>query len=209
MILLSLITSSYIMGWFLVKAPHAYKRIKKWNEDYLENAYTLIFDTTVPKGNTTAEKVLSLAKLVFPELRPDLYVSPLDQPTASTFFSALKNKYFRRKRFTSKQKVSEKFDYLVDSYTLDLVVKTPVGYFVVKDFKDKIVTLDDLRHLISVIESKFKKNVFRIICVAKEYDESFLDRERLEGLMMEKLKTNLNIDLLTQEEVGYSVLWIT
>ena len=35
--------------------------------------YTLIFDTTIPKGNTTGEKVLSLASLIFPQLRADYF----------------------------------------------------------------------------------------------------------------------------------------
>ena len=53
---------------------HAYKKLQEWDEDYLESAYILIFDTTIPKGDSTGEKVFNLAKL-FPELRADLYIS--------------------------------------------------------------------------------------------------------------------------------------
>ena len=56
---------------------------------------------------------------------------------------------------------------------------------------------------------KNPKNIFRIICVAKNYDENFLDRESLEKLMTEKLQSDLKIDLLIKEPNGYSVLWIS
>lgn len=87
------------------------------------------------------------------------------------------------------------------------------GYFIVKDFKDKIVTTDDLKDLVKIISSKFKNkyrrtDVFRCICVAKNYDQSFFDRESLELQMTQQLKTKFPIDLVVEENIGYSVLWV-
>jgi hypothetical protein len=78
-------------------------------------------------------------------------------------------------------------------YSLDLALKTKEGYFIVKDFKDKIVTLEDLKQLILVISNKFKDKyqrtfVFRVLCVAKEYDQPLLQQESLERQMTEELK---------------------
>src|SRR5712691_12590546 len=56
-----------ILVYFLFRGPNAYKNLKQWNEDYLEQAYILVFDTTIPKGDTTGEKILNLARAIFPE----------------------------------------------------------------------------------------------------------------------------------------------
>lgn len=74
-IIISTAISAYVLGWFAVKAPHAYRKLQEWDEDYLESVYIIIFDTTIPKGNTAGEKVFNLSKLVFPELRSDLPLS--------------------------------------------------------------------------------------------------------------------------------------
>jgi hypothetical protein len=129
-----------------------------------------------------------LARLIFPELRDDFAVSIWDEPNSYAFVSTLVNK-------------------------LDLLRKTKVGYFIVKDFGDNIVTFEDIQRL-STVCNKLRgktpaKNIFRIICVAKNYDENFLDRESLEKLMTEKLQSDLKIDLLIKEPNGYSMLWIS
>jgi uncharacterized membrane protein (DUF485 family) len=206
--------SSYIVGWFIIKARHEYRRINKWNEDYLHSSYTLIFDTSVPKGNTTGEKVLSLAKLVFPELRDDFAISIWDEPNAYAFVSAL------IKRITGQNNKSKlngnafyEKDFTIDSYVLDLFLKTKAGYFIVKDFGNRVVTTHDLHQLLTIC-NKLRgktpaKNIFRIISVAENYDDDLLDRESLEKLMAEKLQSDFKIDLLHKETNGYSVLWVS
>lgn len=44
-----------------------------------------------------------------------------------------------------------------------------------------------------------RMNIFRIMCVAKKYDASLLDRESLERLTTRDLKENLKIDLVLEE----------
>jgi hypothetical protein len=204
--------TSYIVGWFIIKARHGYSQISDWNEDYLHSSYTLIFDISIPQGNTTGEKVFSLAKLVFPELRDDFAISIWDEPNVYAFVSALTKRIFGR---NNKSKFDEsklyKKDFIVDSYKLDFIRKTKTGYFIVKDFGDKLVTLEDIQLLLTVcnkLRGKITaKNIFRTICVARNYDENFLDRESLEKLMTEKIQSDLKIDLLSKEKNGYSVLW--
>jgi hypothetical protein len=209
-IIISAAISCYIVGWFLVKAPHAYKRLEEWNEDYLHHSYFINFQTTIPKGNISGEKVLNLAKLVFPELRSDLYISLLDSPNIPTFISGLTTKLKKKVGKSDKEDISENFDYKVDAYSFDLVLKNKAleGYFIVKDFRDKVVTLGDLQEMVKVIHKEFGNKIFRTICVAKRYDQSFFESESLEKHMTQELKVDFKIDLLVEEDVGYSVLWI-
>jgi hypothetical protein len=202
----SVAISSYIVGWFLLKAPHLYKKLEEWDEDYLHSAYILIFDTTIPKGSSTGEKVLNLAKLVFPELRSDLYIGLMDQPTAPAFISTLFRKLSKKKLKSEEPN----FNYIIgDSYSVDLALKTEHGYFIVKDFKDKLVTIDDLKQLVEIVRNKFGSNVFRIVCVARKYHPIFLSGESLERQMTKELTSSFSIDLLLEEKIGYSVLWVS
>jgi hypothetical protein len=113
--------------------------------------------------------------------------------------------------------ISESMNYKISSdYSVDLALRTPDGYFVVKEFKGKVVALEDLNHLVKLFSRKFRDidaipprvYIFRLIVVAKAYDESFLDRETLRKKMTRELKANFKIDLILEENVGYSVLWV-
>lgn len=169
----------------------------------------MVFDTAIPRGSTTGEKVFDLAKLIFPELSPD-YVSL----TAGLWVRI--KLYFRRRFGRPKEpNISEHLNLKVDSYLLDFALKTQEGHFIVKSFEDKVVTPEELRRPISVLRHKFRKmeipprvDVFRVICVARDYSETFLDRETLERLMEKELKSSFKIDLIVEEKVGYSVLWV-
>ena len=55
----------------------------------------------------------------------------------------------------------------MDTYTLELVQETDSGLFIIKDFKDNVVKLNDLKQLVQVIDDTFKHEIFRTICVAK------------------------------------------
>lgn len=199
---LSLMTG-FILVYFLLKGPNAYKKLKQWNEDYLEESYTVVFDTAIPTGNTTGERVYKLARTIFPELTPG-YVS-LDAGVIDLIIL-----YFKKKlRKPQEPSISQSLNYKVNSDSLDLALKTPEGYFIVKDFKDKIVTVEQLKGLINILSHKFRKikippriDIFRVIVVARAYHESFLNRETLEKLMTKDLKANFKIDLIVEEQVG-------
>ena len=118
---------------------------------------------------------------------------------------------FSKKRITRNTihgDISQSLDYIIDSYILDVAYNTDEGYFIVKNFKDKVVTPEDLRQLTRIVHGKFTQ-IFRVICVAEAYDESFLNKVTLEKQMTKELKANFKIDLISQEKVGYSVLWIS
>jgi hypothetical protein len=193
---------------FLKVGPNAYKKLDEWNEDYLEQTYVLIFDTTIPQGANTGEKILNLARVIFPELTSGYKSQGLWNRT-KLFFRRRQGRY---EHTAISQITNNKID---SEYSVDLILKTPEGHFVVKDFKDSVVTVDVLRELIERLSRKFRiiqsipprTNIFRVICVGKTYDQRFLDGG-LEKLMKRELKRNFKMDLILEEKVGYSILWV-
>jgi hypothetical protein len=89
---------------------------------------------------------------------------------------------------------------------LDVVYNTGKGHFIIKDFGDHVVTSDMLKTLLDMISKHFSK-IFRVIVVAKEY-ESKLTGETLEEQMSKLSREKFSIDLIVEEKLGYSVLWI-
>jgi hypothetical protein len=202
-VVISFILSVYIIVWFIIIAPHAYRRLSEWNEDYLHSAYILIFDTTLPKGDSSGKRLLNLARMVFPELNPEVYYSALlDKQSTQVFTKSLWNKLRQRKAPETKAT----FDQKVDSQNLDVVYDTGKGYFIIKDFKDQVVTSDELKTFLETISKHFSK-IFRVIVVAKEY-ESKLTGETLEEQMSKLSGKNFPFDLIVEENRGYSVIWI-
>jgi hypothetical protein len=197
-----------ILIWRFIKARRAYQSLEEWKDEYVELAYIIVFDTTIPKGNTTGERVLNLAKAIFPELTP-AYID-----TYADFIDRIRL-YLKRKFRKSEQKISRmRINYKGKSYLVDLALKTEEGYFIVKDFGDEIVSIENLRELVEMVRSSFKDkyqrtHVFRLICVAKTFSQPFLETNLLEEIMTKQLKSNFEIDLLVQEKVGYSVLWVS
>ena len=207
---LTFIITSVGLIWYRIKGKQLDQNFKDWTHDYTEQTYILVFDTTVPKGDTTGEKILSLARIVFPELRSN-YIPPRIRDRIKLYF---KRKVDKPQHII----VSESMNYKVGpEYSVDLALRTPEGYFIVKDFKDKVVTPEELRHLAKTLAHKFRDigaippraDIFRVMCVAKAYDAALLNTDTLEQQMTKQLKANFDIDLLLQEKVGYSVVWIS
>ena len=195
-----------LVVWYLSKMRNLQSQWIEWKGDYNSDMYSLIFNTTVPKGNTTGEKVLSLASMVFPEMRDDYIRFSLEPLAHIKYYLA---KLRKSKELTRRTNYKAKPD-----YNLDVVFGTLAGYFIIKEFKDNVVTVEDLRYLIDVLNNNFKAKfrrgtgILSTICVAKEYDKHFLNRESLEKIMTEEIKADFFIDLVVEEDVGYSVLWV-
>jgi hypothetical protein len=199
-------------------------RFKEWMSDFLDQQYILYFETGKAIGDTEGERILSMAQKVFPELRLDL------SSFSPSFSDYVKSILRIKKERPSSEIIKESLNYRVNSYILDLNLETRSGYFIVKDFKDKVVTFDDLRYLVNAISQigifKYRiirvllanKRIFRVICVADNYDPNFFNPDWLETSMTQKLITSTEfyfknlprfpIDLLIRHKAGYSVLWI-
>jgi hypothetical protein len=207
-LLIVLILFAPFLAFMLIRSRRFYKELNTWKEQYLQNSYTLIFDTTIPQGSFTGERIMSLARLIFPQLRTDYF----NYYYVFNFVRFLLKKAFAKPWDTTFQASQ---NYRIDeNYSVDVALNTLEGYFIVKDFKDHVVTMNDLEYLLKIARHKFRNrrlqpNIFRIIVVAKNYEESFLNRESLEQIMKRLASTKLRVDLIMEEEKGYSVLWIT
>ena len=179
----------------------------EWNAEYLQSAYVLVFSTTVPSGNTSAERVFRIASMIFPELRPE-YIK-------FTPYIRWRNILRLLRRARRDSDISKALNVKLDAaYTLDMAFKTERGYFIIKDFKEETITVERLQELTKLIEGKFKDkyfrtNIFRTICVAKTFDEAFLNVDFLEQIMKHMISSSSKIDLLIRDNQGYSVLWVS
>lgn len=204
---MAVFTSIFIALIYYFMFRRNIQRLKEWQQDYLEQSYIIIFDTTIPKGGTTSEKILNLSRAVFPELTRE-YMSYIDPVSRLQFF--IKSKL----RPSKLEPTPRTVNYKGKPYLFDIVLSTVDGYFIIKDFKDKVVTSEDLKQLRDIARSKFKIkssfrgiDIVRILCVAKEYDHSLMRQETLEWLMTEELRADFCMDLIIEEKTGFSVLW--
>jgi hypothetical protein len=206
--------------WLYYKLRSVNKELKIWTQEYMNNSYVIIFNTIIPKGNSTEEKIIDLAKQVFPELHEQYSkfytIDKIGDIALRIFLKKLLGKKIVR---IVTDNVNSKIG--KEKYHVDLAIKTLEGYFIVKDFNEKILTENELKNFIKILDNKINtqkilqylklidSKIFRLIFVAKHYDQQFLERESLEKIMIENLRVNFKVDLIIEEEdkVGYTVLW--
>ncbi len=169
---------SFLFLWITYRG-HAYKQeLKSIEGQLIRQSYLVNFETSIPEGTNRVERILNHSCLVFPELRTLL-------------------------RGRSEKKLPAKLDQKVGNDTVDILVSTKKGDFMVKFFDD--VSFSTLEQFTNNI-AKSGKLIFRVLCVAKNYDEE-LQSSQLSSLM-QKLNLDFDMDLIFEEEQGYSMLWI-
>ena len=172
-----------MMIYYLVKGRSVTKELKKVGNEFVRKSYLLSFDTTVPSGKDRNEKIFSLAVNVFPELKEAVK-------------KAQKKGKKPYKEGTKKKK-----------YEFDIEAKTSEGRLIVKFF-DEEVKFEDVKELVKKVEKAWngKKEVFRIQCVGKRYEKIF-DTEELED-KMDDLDRRFPLNIIIEEENGFSMIWI-
>lgn len=187
-----------IFGFFLTltlwKGRKLSNEINDWEKAYLDQHYVLTFETNTPLGSTNGEKIFNMAQIVFPELRQK------DGKVARWQGS-----------------ITGKNNYIFDCFQATNEPRPEL--FVVKHFdKNVMVDLKKLQELCQVVnESKRlsplkntiknleKIRIFRIICVAQEYDEDVLDDSKREEIL--NRLSEYPLDLILERDGSYSVLW--
>ena len=112
--------------------------------------------------------------------------------------------------FQKRQKFAKKISFLSN---YDLVLKTTMGFFVIKIF-DKVVTFEDIEDSIKhlnrrQIDFRFfnPTGIERVIMLSKSYDRLFNTPELANK--MNSLKRRYRLDLIIEEdEYGYGTIWI-
>jgi hypothetical protein len=189
-----------IFAFFLVltlwKGRRLSNEINDWERAYLDQYFVLTFETNTPIGSTNGEKVFNMAQTVFPELRQkdgksarwqgtvtgkDNYNFDCFQTTGESSTRLFVAKQFEKGVTIDMKKLQEMCDIVTESKKISTL-------------KDKIRNLERIK-------------IFRIVCVANEYDQSLLDdfkREELMGIL-----SKYPLDLIIDRDGTYSVLWVS
>ena len=171
---------SFLFLWITYRGQAYKKELKTIENQLIRQSYLVNFETSIPDGTTRIEKILNHSSLVFPELHSLL---GRDKPEG--------------------KKLPYKTNQTIGNETVDIIVATKKGDFIVKFFDDaSIKAIEQFAQTLS----KSNKRIFRVLCVAKNYDEE-LQSNQLSSLM-QKLGLKFDMDLIFEEEQGYSMLWI-
>jgi uncharacterized protein YnzC (UPF0291/DUF896 family) len=172
---------SFLFIWMTFRGKAHTNEFESIERQFIRQSYLVNFETSVPEGDSRVEKILNEAIHVFPTL-----------------------KEIQRKAKSKQTKIPYKIDKKINGETIDAIVSTKKGDFIVK-FYDKAVSESDLKNLVQLL-SKSQDKIFRVLCVAKDYDEP-LQSNKLVGIM-DNLPKYFKLDLIFEEEHGYSMLWI-
>ncbi len=172
---------SFLFIWVTYRGKAHTQEFESIERQFIRQSYLVNFETSVPEGETRVEKILNQAIHVFPTL-----------------------KEVQRKAKLKQTKIPYKIDQKFNGEIIDGIVSTKKGDFIVKFF-DKTVSESDLKNLVNIL-SKSRDKIFRVLCVAKDYEED-LQSSKLVGIM-DKIPKNFKLDLIFEEEHGYSMLWI-
>jgi len=171
---------SFLFLWITYRGQSYKKELTTIENQLIRQSYLVNFETSIPEGATKIEKILNHSSLVFPELH-----SLLGRDKSEG------------------RKLPYKTNQSVGHETVDIIVATKKGDFMVKFFDD--VTFKTIEQFAQTL-SKSNKRIFRVICVAKNYDEE-MQSSQLSSLM-QNLDLKFDMDLIFEEEQGYSMLWI-
>jgi hypothetical protein len=172
---------SFLFIWMTFRGKAHTNEFESIERQFIRQSYLVNFETSIPEGDSRVEKILNEAIHVFPTL-----------------------KEIQRKAKSKQTKIPYKIDKKINGETIDAIVSTKKGDFIVK-FYDKAVSESDLKNLVQLL-SKSQDKIFRVLCVAKDYDEP-LQSNKLVGII-DNLPKYFKLDLIFEEEHGYSMLWI-
>lgn len=169
-----------LLVWMAIRIRGDFKALPDLDKEYIRQAYLLNFEIQKPSGESGNERILNHLILVFPQL-----------------------KKLQRKANKKGISIPYQVNQNISNYDFDIVVDLGnKGQLIVKIFDDKI-KFDDIKELVKHLK---KEAVFRLICVAKEYDAEF-QKEEIEN-KMSQLDIDFNIDLVQEKEKGYSMVWV-
>ncbi len=172
---------TFLFLWVTKRGNDHKKEFESIEGQFIRQTYLVNFETSIPEGQNKVEKILNQAIHVFPTLKD-----------------------VQRKSKEKQTKIPYKIDQHVNGLALDAVVATNKGEFIVK-FYEKTVSFSDIQELVNTL-IKSRDRIFRVLCVAKDYDEEIQSNKLVD--IMDKMPKYFKLDLIFEEENGYSMLWI-
>jgi len=176
--------------WAITKRK-THRDLLQIHSSFIHRSYVTMFEFVRPEGETKVDKLFNHLSLVFPEV--EKFKKRLDK----------KQKKFSEREESLLYPKTEKMD------TWDFITVT--GMFLLVIFKTT-VKWEDVEKMIKVnnrdqnVEKLIGGNIMRIIYLADEYD-SFFDTDDFIS-KMEETKRNFKIDLILENNLGYSTIWI-
>lgn len=172
---------TFLFLWVTKRGNDHKKEFESIEGQFIRQTYLVNFETSIPEGQNRVEKILNQAIHVFPTLKD-----------------------VQRKSKEKQTKIPYKIDQHANGLALDAVVATNKGEFIVKFYK-KTVSFSDIQELVNTL-IKSRDRIFRVLCVAKDYDEEIQSNKLVD--IMDKMPKYFKLDLIFEEENGYSMLWI-
>ncbi len=171
------------IAWMGFRGIKIHKELTYLQQQKIRQSYYLTFETMLPKGVTSTEKILYMITQVFPEIKEE------------------------KKK---KEKKGKEFKYDEDKKIKNIVYNLSLkicdeGLLLVKFLDEN--TFDELKEIVKNT-NKIKKQtkVFRLLCVSTNFDDVFQDygfEERVNSL-----SRLFKLDLIEESPKGYSMAWI-
>jgi len=167
--------------WFGLRGRKIWSELEDLQQQKIRQSYFLIFETNVPKGDTPTERIFYMINKVFPEVK-----------------EAIKKAEKKPKKFQYET------DKKIEGAVYDLKQNTDEGILLVK-FMEK-QTFDELKDIVKKANKIAKKTkVFRLLCIGN-FSNVFQDYG-FEG-RMDELNRKFKLDLIEEDEKGFSLGWI-
>ena len=176
--------------WAITKRK-THRDLLQIHSSFIHRSYVTMFEFVRPEGETKVDKLFNHLSLVFPEV--EKFKKRLDK----------KQKKFSEREESLLYPKTEKMD------TWDFITVT--GMFLLVIFKTT-VKWENVEKMIKVnntdqwFEKLLGSDIMRIIYLADEYD-SFFDTDDFIS-KMEETKRNFKIDLILENNLGYSTIWV-
>jgi len=159
----------------------------------MRKSYFMNFELVEPEiiikeGDPKLEKIMNHLSFVFPEIN--------------------RINIKRIKKIKSVEKYAKKFQrklHFLRNY--DLGIKTSTGWYVIQ-FYEKLINFKDIEKIVKKfsLEKTIGGEIQRVIIVGKEFDSSFEKEKLIEN--MYSLKRKIHVDIILEDEYGYSTVWI-
>ena len=176
--------------WAITKRK-THRDLLQIHSSFIHRSYVTMFEFVRPEGETKVDKLFNHLSLVFPEV--EKFKKRLDK---------------KQKKFSEREE-SLLYPETETADTWDL--ETATGTFLLVIFKTT-VKWEDVEKMIKVnsrdqnVEKLIGGNIMRIIYLADEYD-SFFESDDFVSKMKET-KRKFKLDLIKEDNLGYSTIWI-
>jgi len=187
-VIISLISLGALIVWLNVRGRSVKKNLRKIRADYTIQAYYFVLSTAIHgKKEDISMDFFDMAEDIFPELKH------VDIQSVKKTGEEMDVEELTIYDDKDKKKIKE--------WAFDVVAKTTEGYFLVKYYDKDKVTHEEIKEIIKVAKDNFKtwtKGVFRLVCLAKSFDNKVLDG--YDDLIIKEVP----LDLILVREKGFS-----